>query len=256
MKQVSQDMQSWVNSNLSSLQVLECAYGHYDIEKGTFMAIPMIQSWYYEYLEKGLDLLVADRLKSKMNYWSHSDQVYSNYHKHIRKNYTDKFFYKFDLVNKIPEGYELLAIGVHKKLSNCELLELQRAFRVISYQASQIRKRYPNSCIELRAYEAVHDLFHIENKEKENMISQYEKSKFGDIILTPKEQQYIEYTLFNLTHKEISYKHNCSQTAVRKVISNIKRKLGNEYMPTSSMLIKLNEIGALGLCSRNFVYNS
>jgi DNA-binding CsgD family transcriptional regulator len=258
MQKIAQDMQNWVASNLSHLQVLECAYGHYDINHGTFMAMPMIHSWYCEYLEKGLDLRVAERLKSKINFWSENDKLYNNYQKHIKDHYTSRDFYKFDIVNTVPEGFEMLAIGVHKKLSSEELIELQRAFRVLSYFAFQVRKRYRNCAIELRAFDAVKQLFENQGIEPTDgaLIDVYAKAKFGNVILTCKEQQYIEHLLFNLTYQEIAYKHCCSVIAVRKIYYNIKKKLGNEYMSSSMMLNQLNQLGVLSLCAKKFIYNT
>ena len=49
----------------------------------------------------------------------------------------------------------------------------------------------------------------------------------------------------NLTQKEIAHQKGISQTAVRKTITGIKRKLGNDKMPKSRMFKLLQAQGVL-----------
>lgn len=44
-------------------------------------------------------------------------------------------------------------------------------------------------------------------------------------------------------------KEDCSITAVRKVIANIKRKLGDVSLSTSAMLHQLHPLGVLTACA-------
>tara|TARA_B100001094_G_C18170890_1_gene795021 strand:- start:389 stop:1144 length:756 start_codon:yes stop_codon:yes gene_type:complete len=245
MKQVSQDMQQWTKSNLTHLGIYECTYNYFNVHDETFMPIPMNYNWYCEYMEKGFDLSVADRLNSGSAFWK-DDSVFQAYKKCVG---IEKC-YKLDLVVKTTKGYEMLILAGQKPLNTKDFTLLNRAFHQVSFLAHRIRQDKPNTLIHLKPVNAI-KLNHYRDHQNDtsSKVNKYTKAKFDNIILTPKEQLYIEYTLFNLTHKEIAYKHNCSQTAVRKVISNIKRKLGNEFMPTSQMLLSLNDKGVLSSCT-------
>ena len=111
-----------------------------------------------------------------------------------------------------------------------------------------IIKSKPNVLLDFRGVERIPDLSKFDMPQD----IQYEKSNFKGVILTAKEQLYIEYLLFNLSHKEIAHKQGCSQTAVRQIFINIKRKLGCIHMPTSTLVRKLNEHGVLSLYSIKF----
>ena len=71
------------------------------------------------------------------------------------------------------------------------------------------------------------------------------KKNFGDLKLTLKELHCLSLMMMNHTQKEIANTKGTSQTAVRKTIRGIKRKLGNEKMPKSLMFKHLQSQGVL-----------
>ena len=73
-------------------------------------------------------------------------------------------------------------------------------------------------------------------------------------MLTAKEMQYIEYMLRNKTHLEVALLQDCSETAVRHIYMNIRRKLGNESMTLSQMAHQLDQLGVLSLCAANLTH--
>ena len=102
------------------------------------------------------------------------------------------------LARKISEGYELLAIGMHKFPTHHDIIELQRAFGVILSSLTYKKTIFQNTRIELRAFQEVqrlhqHSSFQTSHSNEQN--NTYETSQFGSIKLTSKEQLYIEYTL-------------------------------------------------------------
>jgi DNA-binding CsgD family transcriptional regulator len=81
----------------------------------------------------------------------------------------------------------------------------------------------------------------------------YMKVNFGDLVLTAKEQLYIEFIIFNIAHKEIAHRQDVSETSVRKLLSNIKRKLENESMSNSTLLPELRRRGVLEIFSNRLI---
>ena len=57
----------------------------------------------------------------------------------------------------------------------------------------------------------------------------------------------------SLTHKEIASRQGCSQTAVRKILTNIKLKLGFSYMSNSHMFSELKKMGVLEVCAAHML---
>ncbi len=251
MKQVSQEMQSWTKSNLTYLGIYECNYAHFDLNEASWAGIPMYYDWYCEYMEQGLDLSLASRLSQGTRYWDQTTQLYQKYN-HFINTIDTHSPHRLDVITKTDDGFEMLTVSSDHLLTPSEHLQVEKALRVLSHQARYITKNKPNLTMDLRC---VNELKNIEFEKEGPCYSQYEKSKFGDVILTSKEQKYIEYMIFNKTQKEIAYLHSCSETAVRKVITNIKRKLGHEFMPNSQMMDLLGQIGVLSICSQSFIVN-
>tara|TARA_B100001094_G_scaffold34724_1_gene28825 strand:+ start:211 stop:996 length:786 start_codon:yes stop_codon:yes gene_type:complete len=249
MKQVSHDMQQWVQSHLSHLGIYECGYGHLDIVKGTRMPMTTSYDWYCQYNEKNLHSLIVDRIRNKGKYWHNSNDIYHSYKKFIGKT-----FHKLDLFNKVSEGYELLTLGCHRLLSPYEYLEVNKAFKQLSYEATKIRKSKPNITLELTTMHELRSMHSHDGstENQDNSFINYEKYKFQDIVLTAKELKYIEHITLHMNHREIAQLHGCSETAVRKVITNIKGKLKNKNMSTSQMCHILMDYGVLAVCSQSF----
>ncbi len=247
MKQISQDMEHSVVSKLSHCGISECNYSYYNIDSNTFMAIPSSYDWHCQYMEQDLDLSVSSRLNTGLHYWNTEETLYQLYKKY--KGESD--FTKLDFVIKTDFGFEMMSVTSLKGFDMNDLTNIKSYFHHVSYHANKILKEKPNMVLELRDLKNVKDKY---NSVTGHNISQYEyiKSKFNDVILTAKEQKYIEYSMHCLTHKEISFKEMCSEAAVRKVITNIKRKLGNESMPASKMLKLLKEKNALSVCSQGY----
>jgi len=251
MKQISHDLQAWTESHMSNIGVFELSYGYYDLKNKRWMGMASAYPWYCSYLEHQYDMQIYKRLNPGLHYWDKSSDLYNRYKSQLDYHNIDKA-YKCDLVIQNDQKFEMLTIACKQKLSGNEESLLEKYLRGFSYQAHKIMKNKKNILLDLKIPSDIN--LDLEDEKKLNLSEQYEKSKFGDIVLTSKEIKYIENTIFNLSHKEIAYQNSCSQTAVRKVICNIKRKLGCESMPTSYMLKKLKEIGVLNIISSSLKY--
>jgi DNA-binding CsgD family transcriptional regulator len=71
----------------------------------------------------------------------------------------------------------------------------------------------------------------------------YQKGCFGGLMLTAKEQCYLDYLALGLTYRDIAKKHGVTEVAVRKVYWNIKRKLNEPNLPSSQLLSRLHRHG-------------
>ena len=143
MKQISHDMQQWVQSNLAHLGVYECSYSRYDLNKGTWLPIPIFYDWYCEYLEKGFDEAVLSRLHQSCNYWKSDEPLYKSYisQQHVKETKL-KNPCKFDIVTKTPYGFEMMVIGSKHIPLLHEQAQFQKCFGEISYTASRLIKNY------------------------------------------------------------------------------------------------------------------
>lgn len=246
MKQIAMHMQVWTQKHLSPLGIYECTYNYFNLDKQLFMPIPMVYSWYCEYMEKGYDLSIAPRLKQGTHYWTPDSRLMKAYRAYMGV----KTCYKLDLVKPTASGYELLIVGSKRPLTPTDFNLLQSAFYNMSLTAHKIRKEKPNTVLDFEAALTVKQQL-ATNESISLEPHTYHKSKFDQLILTPKEQQYIEYLMLNLSYKQIATQQGCSEIAVRKVLFNIKRKLGDASMPIAQMLKRLNELGVLGACLKN-----
>ena len=204
----------------------------------------IVSSW-----EKKLDLCLAPRLKTGWHFWEQTDLTYRAYQKYVRSLNLENV-HKSQFGSYHENTLEMCVIGSRSKLEKAELIQAEKAFRQISYQARQLVKYKPNLMLDLNIDMSV--VNRNLSLKKHHIETRYEKALFKGITLTSTEQQYIEYLIFNTSHKGIAYKHNCSETAVRKVITNIKRKLGNDSMSTQAMMTHLNEIGLFNVISQKF----
>ena len=75
----------------------------------------------------------------------------------------------------------------------------------------------------------------------------YQKGSYLGITLTAKEQCYLDYFALGLTYREIAQRHGVSEVAVRKVYTNIKRKLNEPNLPSSQLLSRLHRRGFVPL---------
>jgi DNA-binding CsgD family transcriptional regulator len=246
MKQLAQDIEQWGQRYLSEYGVFEVNYTRFDTVKKTWMVMPSMYDWYCKFMEQDLDLHIAPRLIPGWRFWESEDLTFQNYQKFLNKKDVSNPN-KCQIVSEIPYGFEMLAVSSYQRLTKHEQIPLERALRNLSYHASCVLKMKPNLLLDFRGAESIPSAKYIVQTE-----IPYQKSNFKGLILTAKEQLYIEYMLFNLTYKEIAYQQRCSETAVRKVVFNIKRKLGCEHLPVSKLLIKLNEYGVLSQMSHKF----
>lgn len=75
----------------------------------------------------------------------------------------------------------------------------------------------------------------------------YHKGDFAGLMLTATEQIHLDYLALGLTYKDIALRRGVSDTAVRKIYANIKRKLNEPHLPSSQLLLRLQGYGFVPL---------
>lgn len=237
----SKYLEAWRLSKVDNL-TSEIGYMYFDIQKNRYLGSSSNLAWRYEFHEKDLDVSGVNLLREGCFILPNNSVIKSAYNKLENTQATS---YKTLFCRRDEFGFELFGIVTEQELSNIDQIIMHKKLFNLSYEISRWVKHKKSIFTDIKAYELARNQFDQSYGVSE---IQYDKSKFrGNLILTTKEQQYIEYLLFNLTQKEIAYKHGVSETAVRKVILNIKRKLGYEYMSHTTMMIKLKELGVLGI---------
>jgi DNA-binding CsgD family transcriptional regulator len=261
MKQAALDMQQWVQQNISDPNIYECSYSYYNYKEATFMSLPCEYRWYCDYMENSLDLLSAYRIQNGSKYWDKDSHLHQSYATSIQKIIGERPFYKLDILKKHNDGYEMLAIGSFEPIAFNAHLRLNQLFSQLTLHAAKIRRYKKNICLDLKQVDEIKSMHQDSNlilnaNTDEISRNRYQKSKFDQIVLTAKELLYIECLMMGLTQKEIALKQQCTETAVRNIILNIKRKLNLDYAPISQVFHKLKQIGALEVCAKHMFVSS
>ena len=150
-KQISNDMQKWMHSNLSHLGVYECCYHLYDMQKQQWMSMPVMYDWYCRYLEKGFDITIQDRFNLGWSKWNEQDILYRQYKSYLKKKNIAAGC-KLDFISPTTNGLEALTLGVSKSVSMNEHIYIQQKFYQLSKAAQnvilekpQVMLGYPNN---------------------------------------------------------------------------------------------------------------
>ena len=148
-----------------------------------------------------------------------------------------------EISGRLDDGFDMFSTSSIKPLNLVQQNYVYRKFRELAYMLQKRLKSRPQLAQELRMVDAVKTQHALQDPLEVQDDAQ--KALFDGVTLTAKELLYLEYLMMNLTHKEIAFRHQCSETAVRKVIGNVKKKLGQDSMPCSMMFQMLKERGVL-----------
>jgi DNA-binding CsgD family transcriptional regulator len=245
-KQLCATTQSWIQTNLSHLGIDSFGCNFIDLKQGTYLPLGNDYKLYCQYIEKKHHLDMASRIQSSVRVWNQSEPLYQ-FNSAVRGD--GKPFHIIDWTIKTDVGFELFVVITHRPLSAEQMIEVKQWMNVFSYHGAHVKKYKPKALIDLEGHDALsekYETFHL-NTTKEQQFK-YQKAKFNQVVLTGKEQTYVEHLVMHRTHKEIAARHQVTETAVRHVICNIKRKLGSENMSTTQMFALLNDCGALAAC--------
>jgi DNA-binding CsgD family transcriptional regulator len=216
----------------------ECGFVYTNFQSGQFVCLSSNMTWRYQFLEKDLDYDLPELFQVGVNVLNEQHSVKQVYNNNFRKHCIKMcFFFRYE------DGFDMFSTSSFKPLNLVQQNYVYRKFRELAYMLQQRLKKRHQLVQELRMADAVKKQHALQDPLQVQDDTQ--KALFDGVALTAKELLYLEYLMVNLTQKEIAFRHQCSETAVRKVIMNVKKKLGQDSMPCSIMFQKLKERGVL-----------
>lgn len=239
-------LESWRQSRLSSLGVTELGYSYYDIKRNDYLVASTNQAWRYEFLEEGLENSAINLLQRGTFILPSQSRIKQQYNKN-----NSRVSFKTVFVFRNTHGFEMFGTVTQQELTDFQQMMIKRFLWQLSHELHKYKKSKSSLYTPMVGLEIVREKHMLQDSIQD--IS-YQKARFNDALtLTAKEQRYLEHLLFQMTHKEIAHQHGCSETAVRKVIINIKRKLGCPYLSSSEMMRRLKHHGVLGMFNEALV---
>jgi DNA-binding CsgD family transcriptional regulator len=236
----AQFLQVWSDKNLGSIDFLNLSYLFIDLNQKHIQMLSTDVKWYQKYWQSQLDKDLSLRLQKKTTYWSELNLSHRKFLERYRPNTK-----KVDLCIHNEDSFEILSIHTKKMLHMDDYVMLYQALPSLSYHAHKFRCRANPPNLHPIRDNRVFSLTLKKECNPVNLIFDQEKRyRFDSFNLTALEIKYLQCLSALMSQKEIAYRYNVSETAVRKVIYNIKRKLGNESMPNSQLFCILKQVGA------------
>ncbi|MCL9783506.1 hypothetical protein M9194_18935 [Vibrio sp. S4M6] len=192
--------------------------------------------WHVSYWEENLNLRVASRMKSGISDWQKKDRPHQSFLLHHNVPY------KTDVTQVLRNKVDILSIATKQPLGNYHQQQLLRAKSAVSFHANKLWRKHSVSALPLQSGN------HCEPTQPLGIPLDQEHFQFADIILTRKELSTIKMLLSLKSPKEIAWCHQCSESAERKRIDIIKRKLGCQGKPKSHLFNALTQYGIAQTC--------
>ena len=232
-------MEDWFVKNISDNNIIHVSFTHVSLEKKFIHVISSDTEWLNFFWNYNLDLLINDRISNKCSYWSNLGAPYINFFKYI-SNYSEIT----DLCVKHQNNFNILSIHSKEMISFNDQALFLSLLPSLTYHTHKMRKNNKYN------FKGLTDttLYRIQNRILDiDLNDDYElqekRYRFNDVTLTKLELTYLKYLCSWMSQKEIAYRQQVSETAVRKVLSNVKRKFGHEAMPNSKLFKILKKYG-------------
>jgi DNA-binding CsgD family transcriptional regulator len=190
-----------------------------------------------------------------IRYWDTGETLYDIEQAHYQTESASEGLsptpHAFDWTMKTDTGFEIFCVVSHQPLQPSQMQALKHWMHVFSYQGAQIKKYKPKAMLELQNRDALEAKFlNFDDRTLPKPI-QFQKAKFDELILTGREQAYIQHLILQRPYKDIAAIYQVSEAAVHKAVFNIKHKLGCGTMNLTEMFDKLNHCGALSACMQS-----
>jgi DNA-binding CsgD family transcriptional regulator len=261
MKYLCRSTEDWIEQNLSYLGIKGFACNFIDLKENMFLPLGTGYEPYCEFIEKKLHHDLGSRIVPGIRHWNTSEVLFQIEEKHFQSMSTQNIpataqqpQHAFDWTIKTSRGFEMFCAVSHQPLQPHQIQSLKHWMHVFSYQGAQVKKYKPKAILELQNRAALEAKFLTFDTLKQQVLVEFQKAKFGQLILTSKEQTYIQHLVLQRSYQDIAARYHVSEMAVLKVIHNIKRKLGGAHMTIHEMLDKLNACGALQACMQLIKY--
>jgi DNA-binding CsgD family transcriptional regulator len=255
MKYLADVSRAWEKKNLSYLGIDKFSCNFIDLKHNTYLPMNADYPRYCDFIEKKLHHELPSRITPGIRPWNPSELLFQVEEAHYKpEKQTENAHQKLHAIDwtiKNENGFEIFCIVSHLPLQPHQLNAVKHWMHAYSYEGAQIMKYKPKAMLEIENRAALEEKFLNFDELVTQVPVQFQTAKFGDLILTGKEQEYIQHLMLQRPYREIAAKYQVSQVAVRKVIHNIKRKLGCPNMTIPEMFNQLNACGALGACMQS-----
>ncbi|MBL6735106.1 MAG: hypothetical protein ISP86_04420 [Shewanellaceae bacterium] len=250
MKNLCQATEAWIQTHLSDLGIVEFGCNFLDLKDNVYLPMTSGYDQYCDFISKKLHHNLASRIVRGLRFWSPEETVFQVVKSHLRSDAYNPAsrMYGIDWTIKTDRGFEMFCAVGHRALQPHQINALKHWMHVFSYEGAQIKKSKPKVLLAIENQPSLAEK-HINFDEldaSEPFLLQ--KAKFGALVLTGKEQEYIQLLMLQRPYREIAAKYQVTEVAVRKAIHNIKCKLGRPHMSLPEMFSELNACGVLGAC--------
>tara|TARA_B100001094_G_scaffold333126_1_gene408862 strand:- start:137 stop:928 length:792 start_codon:yes stop_codon:yes gene_type:complete len=234
----SEMMKEWMkrnihNENIKTISHLEVSLKNKSIEMMTNDLI-----WYSIFWENNLDESISLQLQNTCTHWSKLPKKY--------QDILDCYYPNTEIVDycfQYQTSYHLFCIHSEIPLSLSEEALLFKALPTLKYHIYKIKKDNKNKYKLPIRDKNIFKLNKLDKEEPEKIKNKEKRYRFGDINLTALEIKYMLCLISLMSQKEIAYHHKVSETSVRKIIINVKKKYGNEHMSNSKLFTELRKSG-------------
>lgn len=252
MKYLCNATEAWERKHLGYLGIVKLCCNFMDLEHNTYLPLGSGYTQYCEFLEKKLHYDIAARITPGIRHCSPNEVLYQVVESHyLHKTNADDSHQKLHAIDwtiRTETGFEVFLIVSHQPIQPHQMSDLKHWLHAFSYKGAQVKKYKPKALLEIENRDAIMDKYLNFEAQSTEMPVEFQKAKFGTLVLTGKEQAYIQHLMLHRPYQEIAAYFQISEMAVHKSIQNIKRKLGSANMSMPDMFSQLNECGVLESC--------
>ena len=220
-EQSASQITSWIKANLGYLDVNEATFMHINTKESYIHAWPTHYEWHLSYWDNDLDLQLHQRLQTNHQTWNelsqeHQQVLYRQFHQ----------THKTDISIYYDGIYEILSVHTQQALSPNAYVVLKQALHALSHQAAIKRKqnKVEQCFLPLRDHRIRYLNQPQHGFSNTHLFTNNKNFSIQGIRFTGLELETIHHLMLMRTYKEIAFIYQCSETAIRKRILNIKRK--------------------------------
>jgi hypothetical protein len=226
-KQVAKVMQGFMQQHLIPYGIEKCGYCRFDVQAARIMMIPSDYHWHCIFWEKNLDMHFHHRIQPGLHLINSQHDVLHHYH-HYRKTClkTEDAFFKYDWVNPVESGFELLTFVSHQPIPTKLMPHLNWVRCKLAQAQAALLERYPDLWFEMRAM--------LEQPLAPSFIEQampmLELQLGHKGVLTWTEQRLLEQLVEHGHDGMLALQSQSRRHSIQVTIREIKRKLGDASM--------------------------
>lgn len=246
-QQIHTKMAQWCASGLLEYGVTETGFLRYDIKKNQYIGNSTNCLWRDEFHEQALEATGVHLLKEGCFILPQNSVIKEAYNglTETPESYKTLFVLRDEAV------FTVFGVVTDQLLGMPAQAAVNRKIHQLSFELERFLKGKTTDAIyqDIPQWHLAQEMLLLATDVADPTEIIYDKAKFsGNLILTGKEQKYIECLILGMTHRQIAQTYQVSETAVSGVIKNIRRKLNmQEGLSHFEMMLALKERGVLGI---------